>query len=60
MGSRNAKTPEAPVILWDFNARKPMQIFRGLRDEITNLSFSSDDKFLSATASNNNLIIWNC
>ncbi|CAD8212252.1 unnamed protein product [Paramecium pentaurelia] len=60
MGSRNSKTPEAPVILWDFNARKPMQIFRGLRDEITNLSFSSDDKFLAATASNNNLIIWNC
>jgi hypothetical protein len=31
-----------------------MQIFRGLRDEITNLSFSSDDKFMAATGNLNN------
>ena len=35
--------------MWDFQTRKPVQIFRGLRDEITNVSFSSDDKFLAAT-----------
>ena len=49
VGSRSSKTPEAPVIMWDFQTRKPVQIFRGLRDEITNVSFSSDDKFLAAT-----------
>ena len=39
---------------------KPIHVFRGLRDGITNLSFSDDEKFLVATSMSNAMTIWNC
>lgn len=35
-------------------------MFKGLREGVTNLSFSHDEKFLAATGLNNTISIWNC
>jgi len=35
-----------------------VNIFKGLKYQVTNVSISPDEKFLAATGSNNVLIIW--
>jgi len=52
--------PPSQVILWDYNKKKAIQVFKGMREGVTNLSFSHDDKFLAATSLNNTITIWNC
>jgi WD40 repeat protein len=42
--------PESPVILWDFNKKTILHVFKGLKNGITNLSFSPDDRFICATS----------
>lgn len=46
--------------MWDYLSKKPLQVFRGLRDGVTNISFSDDEKFMCATSSSNAMTIWNC
>ncbi|EAS05346.1 zinc carboxypeptidase family protein, putative (macronuclear) [Tetrahymena thermophila SB210] len=59
IGSKFTQTREAPIILWDYNRKKAIQVFKGMREGVTNLSFSHDDKFLAATGQNNTITIWN-
>jgi hypothetical protein len=49
-GSKNQKVPEAAVILWDLASKQIVHVFKGLKNEVTNLSVSPDDKFIAATS----------
>lgn len=42
--------PESPVILWDLSKKTILHVFKGLKNGITNLSFSPDDRFICATS----------
>lgn len=57
-GSQRAKTPEAPVVLWDLTQRQPLAQFMGLFGQTTCLRFSNDGNFLAAAADNGAFIIW--
>lgn len=47
VGSIFQKTPEAPVILWDFEARTPLAVLKGITVGVKRLAFSPDEKFLA-------------
>jgi len=47
-GSAFLKIPEAPVILWDFEQKKPIFMLKGLQNAVRFLRFSEDDHFLAA------------
>ena len=47
-GSAFLKVPEAPVILWDFENKKPIFMLKGLQSCVRYLKFSEDDRFLAA------------
>lgn len=53
------KTPDAPVIIWSYEQRKPLAVLKGIQECVTRLTFSPDDKFLACTGANNTFIIWN-
>jgi len=42
--------PDASVILWDMASKQIVHVFKGLKNEVTNLSISPDDKFVAATS----------
>lgn len=46
-GSAFLKIPEAPVILWDFEQKKPIFMLKGLQNSVRFLKFSEDDRFLA-------------
>ena len=37
---------------------KAINVFKGIREGVTNVSFSHDEKFLAVTGGNNTLTIW--
>ena len=47
VGTTNSKIPESPVILWDLANMKMLNVFRGLKNGVTNLSFSPDEKAIN-------------
>ena len=53
------RTPDAPIILWNMQTKKPMAVLRGVQDQVLKLQFSPDDKFLACIGQNNTFIIWN-
>ena len=53
------KTPDAPVIIWSYETRKPLAVLKGISECVTRLAFSPDDKFLACTGQNNTFVIWN-
>jgi WD40 repeat protein len=59
-GSIYKKVPEAPVVLWDYEHKKPIFQLQGILVEVKMLSFSPDDKYLAAYGGNNMLVIWDC
>ena len=52
------RTPDAPIILWNMQTKKPMAVLRGVQDQVLKLQFSPDDKFLACIGANNTFIIW--
>ena len=59
-GTIYQKTPDAPVILWDYDKKKPIFQLKGIQMDVKMLCFSPDDKYLAAYGGNNMLIIWDC
>lgn len=59
MGTQFQRTPEAPIILWNFETRKPLAVLKGMMDCVKLLQFSPDGRFLAGVGQNNTLIIWN-
>lgn len=53
------KTPEAPIIIWSYESKKPLAVLKGMLECINKLSFSPDDKFLAGIGANNMFCIWN-
>ena len=41
------KTPDAPVIIWSYDTKKPLAVLKGIQDCVNRLMFSPDDKFLA-------------
>ena len=58
LGTVFQKTPDAPVILWSYETRKPLIVLKGVQDCVLKLAFSPDDRFLACVGQNNTLIIW--
>lgn len=58
LGTIFQKNPEAPVILWDFPARTPLAVLKGLSISVKRLTFSPDDRYLAAIGESNIIIIW--
>lgn len=58
LGSIFQKTPEAPVILWDFDSKEPLAVLKGITVGAKRLAFSPDEKFLACIGENNTFIIW--
>ena len=52
------RTPDAPVILWSYQTRKPLIVLKGIQECVNKLAFSPDDRFLACVGQNNTLIIW--
>lgn len=46
LGTIFQKTPEAPVILWDLEAKTPLAVLKGITSKVKELRFSPDSKFL--------------
>ena len=46
LGTIFQKTPEAPVILWDLEAKTPLAVLKGITVGVKELAFSPDEKFL--------------
>jgi cilia- and flagella-associated protein 52 len=57
-GSVFQKTPEAPIILWSYESKKPLAVLKGMSDCINKLAFSPDDLFLFGISANNMFCIW--
>jgi WD40 repeat protein len=53
------KTPEAPIILWSYEQKKPLAVLKGMQECINKLAFSPDDQFLCGISANNMFCIWN-
>lgn len=53
------KTPEAPIILWNYESKKPLAVLKGMFECVNKLAFSPDEQFLAGIAQNNTFIIWN-
>ena len=58
LGTIFQKTPDAPVILWDFETKQPLAVLKGIQISVKKLAFSPDDRFLAAIGENNVFIIW--
>lgn len=52
------KSPEAPIILWSYESKKPLAVLKGMFECVNKLAFSPDDQFLVGIAQNNTMIIW--
>ena len=52
------RTPDAPVILWSYETRKPLIVLKGVQTCVNRLVFSPDDRFLACVGQNNTLIVW--
>lgn len=52
------RVPDAPIILWNMQTRRPMAVLRGVQEQVLKLQFSPDDKFLACIGQNNTFIIW--
>lgn len=37
------KTPEAPIILWNYQSKKPLAVLKGMFECVNKLAFSPDD-----------------
>jgi WD40 repeat protein len=37
------KTPEAPIILWNYESKKPLAVLKGMFECVNKLAFSPDD-----------------
>lgn len=59
LGTQFQRTPEAPIIMWNFETRKPLAVLKGMMDCVKLLQFSPDGRFLAGVGQNNTLIIWN-
>lgn len=59
MGTQFQRTPEAPIILWNYETKKPLAVLKGMMDCVKLLQFSPDGRFLAGVGQNNTLIIWN-
>ena len=57
-GTQFQRTPEAPVIMWNFETRKPLAVLKGMMDCVNILEFSPDNRYLAGIGQNNSLIIW--
>ena len=57
-GTSFQKNPDAPIILWNMQTKRPMAVLRGVQDQVLKLQFSPDDKFLACIGQNNTFIIW--
>ena len=57
-GTTFQRTPDAPIILWNMQTKRPMAVLRGVQDQVLKLQFSPDDKFLACIGQNNTFIIW--
>ncbi len=53
------KTPEAPIIIWSYEQKKPLAVLKGMQECINKLAFSPDDQFLCGISANNMFCIWN-
>ena len=58
LGTQFQRTPEAPIIMWNFETRKPLAVLKGMMDCVKLLQFSPDGRFLAGVGQNNTLIIW--
>jgi len=58
LGTSFQRTPEAPVILWNYETRKPLAVLKGMLECVEQLAFSPDDKYLAGIGRNNTFIIW--
>jgi len=47
LGTQFQRTPEAPIILWSFETRKPLAVLKGMMDCVKLLAFSPDGRFLA-------------
>lgn len=52
------KTPEAPIIIWNYESKKPLAVLKGMLECINKLAFSPDDQFLCGIGANNMFCIW--
>lgn len=59
LGTQFQRTPEAPIIMWNFETRKPLAVLKGMMDCVKLLQFSPDGRFLAGVGQNNTFIIWN-
>lgn len=57
-GTQFQRTPEAPVILWNWDTRKPIAVLKGMLECVNLLAFSPDDRYLAGVGKNNTFIIW--
>jgi hypothetical protein len=57
-GTSFQRTPEAPVIMWNYETRKPLAVLKGMMDCVNILEFSPDGRYLAGLGQNNSLIIW--
>lgn len=57
-GTTFQRTPEAPVIMWNYETRKPLAVLKGMMDCVNILEFSPDGRYLAGIGQNNCLIIW--
>lgn len=58
LGTTFQRTPEAPVILWNYETRKPIAVLKGMLECVELLAFSPDDRYLAGVGRNNTFIIW--
>ena len=58
VGTIFQKTPEAPVILWSYDSKKPLAVFKGILECVNKLAFSPDERFFVGIGKNNTFIIW--
>jgi len=57
-GTVYQKTPDAPILLWAYDTRKPIAVLKGMQECVNKLFFSPDDRFLAGIGANNTFIVW--
>lgn len=50
--------PDAPIIIWDLETKKSLNVFEGLKKGVKWIKFSHDDKFIAAISYDNVFAIW--
>jgi WD40 repeat protein len=58
VGSSHLKEPFAPVIVWDYGRREEIYFLKGLLGRVICCKFSPDSRFLAATDTEGNIIVW--